>query len=79
MNRGETWQSFETALPPSLTANTLSFHARKPDWILYAGQKCETVGGWQAKVCHEEASVVLAPRGARARVATRARCAPNSR
>jgi hypothetical protein len=54
MNRAETWQAFETALPPALTSNTLSFNARKPEWILYAGQKCETVGGWQAKVCHEE-------------------------
>lgn len=56
MNRAETWQAFETALPPALTSNTLSFNARKPEWILYAGQKCETVGGWQAKVCHEEVS-----------------------
>lgn len=57
MNRAETWQAFETALPPALTSNTLSFNARKPEWILYAGQKCETVGGWQAKVCHEEVRI----------------------
>ncbi|BGO96427.1 putative Signal sequence binding protein [Rhodotorula toruloides ATCC 204091] len=54
MNRGETWQSFVTALAPSLSSNTLSFHARKWDWILFAGQKCEDVGGWQGRVCHDE-------------------------
>lgn len=63
MNRGEVWQSFETPLAPSLSSNTLSFNARKPEWILYAGQKCETPGGWQGKVCHEEVSLgVRVPR-----------------
>ncbi|GAA5827143.1 hypothetical protein JCM3770_007150 [Rhodotorula araucariae] len=54
MNRGETWQSFVTALAPSLSANTLSFHARKWEWILFTGQVCEDVGGWQGRVCHDE-------------------------
>lgn len=54
MNRGETWQSFETPLAPSLSSTTLSFNARRPEWILFAGQKCESIGGWQGKVCHDE-------------------------
>jgi hypothetical protein len=29
MNRAETWQAFETALPPALTSNTLSFKRNK--------------------------------------------------
>ncbi|GAA6008486.1 vacuolar protein sorting/targeting protein 10 [Rhodotorula paludigena] len=54
MNRGETWQSFVTALAPALSANTLSFHSRQWEWILFTGQKCEDVGGWQGRVCHDE-------------------------
>lgn len=54
MNRGETWQSFETALPPSISANTLSFHANKWDWIIYAGSKCDEQGGWRGRICHAE-------------------------
>lgn len=54
MNRGETWQSFVTALSPALSANTLSFHSRQWEWILFTGQKCEDVGGWQGRVCHDE-------------------------
>ncbi|GAA6014077.1 hypothetical protein JCM10207_000230 [Rhodosporidiobolus poonsookiae] len=54
MNRGETWQSFTTPRAPSLGANTLSFHARKWEWILFTGQVCEDVGGWQGRVCYEE-------------------------
>ncbi|GAA5912886.1 vacuolar protein sorting/targeting protein 10 [Sporobolomyces salmoneus] len=54
MNKGETWSSFRTALPPALSANTLGFNAKKWDWILYTGQKCESMGGWGGKICHDE-------------------------
>ncbi|ORY88169.1 putative signal sequence binding protein [Leucosporidium creatinivorum] len=54
MNRGESWQSFVTALAPSISANTLSFHANKWDWILFTGQSCEEMGGWKGRVCHDE-------------------------
>ncbi|GAA5980381.1 hypothetical protein JCM11641_001783 [Rhodosporidiobolus odoratus] len=52
MNRGETWHTFTTPLAPSLSANALSFHARKWDWILFTGQECERVG-WGGRVCRE--------------------------
>lgn len=61
MNKGETWSSFKTALPPSLSANTLGFNAKKWDWILYTGQKCESMGGWGGKICHDEVSPSLSP------------------
>lgn len=54
MNRGETWQSFTTALPPSYGPNTLGFHANKWDWIIYTGQNCEDMGGWKGRICHDE-------------------------
>lgn len=54
MDRGASWASFEAALPPSLGANTLSFHAINWDWILYTGQECEATGGWKGRVCHDE-------------------------
>lgn len=59
MNKGETWSSFKTPLPPSLSANTLGFNAKKWDWILFTGQKCESTGGWGGKVCHDEVSFSL--------------------
>jgi len=59
MNKGETWSSFKTPLPPSLSANTLGFNAKKWDWILFTGQKCESQGGWGGKVCHDEVSYLL--------------------
>ncbi|SCV67566.1 BQ2448_5177 [Microbotryum intermedium] len=54
MNRGESWQSFTTELPPSLGASTLSFHATRWEWILYTGQSCQDLGGWRGRICHDE-------------------------
>ncbi|GAA6062486.1 hypothetical protein JCM10212_001859 [Sporobolomyces blumeae] len=54
MNKGESWSSFETPLPPSLSPNTLSFNAKKWDWILFTGQECQNGGGWRGKVCHDQ-------------------------
>lgn len=54
MNRGDSWASFETALPPSISANTLSFHANQWEWILFTGQSCESTGGWKGRICHDE-------------------------
>mgnify|MGYP003876114439 CR=1 FL=1 len=73
INRGETWQSFKTALAPSLSANTLSFHARKWDWILFTGQSCDDAGGWQGRVCHDEVS-----RGWTSACGTRAAVCPSA-
>ena len=54
-NRGDTWRSFTTQLPPSLGANVLAFHANKADWIIYTGQNCRDSGSqWGGKICHEE-------------------------
>ncbi|GAA5963481.1 hypothetical protein JCM3765_006251 [Sporobolomyces pararoseus] len=62
MNKGENWLSFKTPLPPSLSSstNTLTFNAKKWDWILFTGSKCESGGGgWGGmigggKICHDE-------------------------
>ncbi|KAM0787341.1 hypothetical protein ACM66B_003430 [Microbotryomycetes sp. NB124-2] len=54
MNRGETWQSFVTPLAPSLSAGTLSFHATKPEWVIFTGQRCQDLGGWKGRACHDE-------------------------
>jgi hypothetical protein len=54
MNRGETWQSFVTPLAPSLGGNTLAFHAKKWDWVLFTGQVCEDKGGWTGRVCYDQ-------------------------
>ncbi|SCZ93735.1 BZ3500_MvSof-1268-A1-R1_Chr6-3g08852 [Microbotryum saponariae] len=67
MNRGESWQSFTTALPPSLSANTLSFHATRWEWILYTGQNCQDLGGWRGRICHDE---VRAPQRPMAQIPT---------
>ncbi|KAI5476446.1 signal sequence binding protein [Pseudohyphozyma bogoriensis] len=54
MDRGTTWQKWEAPLPPAISANTLSFHANKWEWILYTGQACESSGGWKGRTCHDE-------------------------
>ncbi|GAA5905768.1 hypothetical protein JCM6882_000453 [Rhodosporidiobolus microsporus] len=53
LNRGETWQSFVTPLAPSLGANTLAFHAKRWDWVLFTGQECEDKGGWTGRICSD--------------------------
>lgn len=55
IDRGATFASFETALPPAMNANTLSFHSRKSEWILFKGQRCEPDRGWKGVgTCHDE-------------------------
>lgn len=44
-NRGESWQSFKSEHPATLGNKPLSFHATKPDWIIFQGQKCEKAKG----------------------------------
>lgn len=38
---GKTWQKFKAKYPISYTQPALAFHAKKPDYILYAGRICE--------------------------------------
>ncbi|KAG0144537.1 hypothetical protein CROQUDRAFT_108449 [Cronartium quercuum f. sp. fusiforme G11] len=54
INRGDSWQSFETADQPTIGGSPLAFHSTKWDWILFNGQKCESLGGWQGKRCYDE-------------------------
>ncbi|KAM0751951.1 putative signal sequence binding protein [Meredithblackwellia eburnea MCA 4105] len=54
MDRGASWAPFKTELPPSISANTLSFHSRQWEWILFTGQNCESTGGWKGRICHDE-------------------------
>ncbi|KAL1407369.1 vacuolar protein sorting/targeting protein PEP1 [Vanrija albida] len=43
-NQGESWQSFETPVQPSLSSAPLSFHATHDNWILFQGLVCENTG-----------------------------------
>ena len=54
-DRGQTWRSFEMALPPSKIARPLSFHSdpSKFGYIIYQGTKCEREGGW-SQMCHDQ-------------------------
>lgn len=54
INRGDSWQSFETADHPTIGSSPLAFHSVKWDWILFNGQRCESLGGWQGKTCFDE-------------------------
>jgi hypothetical protein len=56
LNRGADWASFQSPLPPVLNSNTLNFHSRKLDWIIFKGQRCESNGSWRGKLCHYEVS-----------------------
>jgi hypothetical protein len=58
INRGSTWQSFETDLPPAGGIQALSFHSSDVNWILYAGQQCEMSSGpFQGRTCFDDAFV----------------------
>ena len=58
INRGSTWQSFETDLPPAGGVSALSFHATELNWVLYSGQQCETSSGpFAGKTCFDDAFV----------------------
>ncbi|KAI8342310.1 hypothetical protein BC941DRAFT_138054 [Chlamydoabsidia padenii] len=52
-DQGKSWQSFETPVEPAVTAQQLSFHARRPGNILFTGFQC-TKKGWQNSDCREE-------------------------
>lgn len=54
MDRGASWASFETSLPPSIGSNTMSFHSTNWNWILFTGSNCESLGGWKGRVCSDE-------------------------
>lgn len=58
-NRGASWQRFETKREASKTSPPLSFHATKPEWILYQGTACEKKGskwpwGGGSRTCWDE-------------------------
>lgn len=56
-NRGESWQEFETPFKATMRTKPLSFHATKPDWILFQAEKCEKgKGHWPwggSKTCYD--------------------------
>lgn len=54
LNSGESWQSWETEETPAITTPPLSFHSVHWDWILFTGQRCESLGGWRGKICYDE-------------------------
>ncbi|KAJ3090965.1 vacuolar protein sorting/targeting protein PEP1 [Quaeritorhiza haematococci] len=40
-DKGETWTAFDTDLPPMLDSKgVLSFHAHRPDYVIFMGKKC---------------------------------------
>ncbi|EFP90660.1 vacuolar protein sorting/targeting protein PEP1 [Puccinia graminis f. sp. tritici] len=54
INRGDSWQSFTTSDQPSISGSPLAFHSTKWNWILFSGQKCESLGSWKGKLCYDE-------------------------
>ncbi|KAF5354534.1 hypothetical protein D9758_011247 [Tetrapyrgos nigripes] len=51
-DRGKTWRPFDVPVKPSFATKPLSFHAKKPGYILYQGTDCDK-DGWGA-ICHDE-------------------------
>ncbi|POW07093.1 hypothetical protein PSHT_10089 [Puccinia striiformis] len=54
INRGDSWQSFTTSDQPSISGSPLAFHSTRWNWILFSGQKCESLGTWKGKLCYDE-------------------------
>lgn len=42
-DRGKTWQKFVAELPTSFLQAPIYFHAKNPDYVLYAGRECDPV------------------------------------
>ncbi|KAJ2776359.1 vacuolar protein sorting/targeting protein PEP1 [Coemansia javaensis] len=58
-DEGRTWEAFSTPLPPTSGGERpLSFHAARPGWVLFVGERCheETSGWWPFPrlVCRDE-------------------------
>jgi hypothetical protein len=53
-DRGKTWDAFETPVEPAIRQQ-LSFHANRPNHILFTGFQCNKKR-WQAMDCREEVS-----------------------
>ncbi|OAD72986.1 hypothetical protein PHYBLDRAFT_20680 [Phycomyces blakesleeanus NRRL 1555(-)] len=53
VDRGASWQKFETPIEPAATFPHLSFHAERPNYVLFNGFKCN-LGGWTGMDCHGE-------------------------
>lgn len=56
LNRGVSWQSFNVPIPPTFGMNALGYNARRWDWIIYTGIKCEDQEGTNRQFCTEEVS-----------------------
>ncbi|OZJ04165.1 hypothetical protein BZG36_03117 [Bifiguratus adelaidae] len=53
-DRGQSWNKFETDIPPS-TNQIVAFHAERTSYIIYMGRKCTRSGPWMGQTCHDEA------------------------
>ena len=51
-DKGASWQTFETPVEPAIY-NQLSFHAERPNYVLFLGFKCK-MGGWTGVDCADE-------------------------
>ncbi|KAI9488126.1 hypothetical protein BDB00DRAFT_849759 [Zychaea mexicana] len=56
-DKGKSWQSFETPVEPAVS-NQLSFHAERPNYVLFLGFKCK-LGGWTGVDCADETYYTL--------------------
>lgn len=52
-DQGKSWQSFHTDAPPSNLQNVLSFNAKNPDLILFAGEYCDDKGTFWGQHCYD--------------------------
>ncbi|CAG8491123.1 2595_t:CDS:10, partial [Paraglomus occultum] len=50
---GKSWKMFTTEVGPSKRSTVLSFHAGRPDYILFRGTRCTDGSGWGAD-CDDE-------------------------
>lgn len=60
-NQGKSWQKFEARYPVSYTQPALTFHAKKPEFVLYAGRVCQDDDFFGLN-CEEVVSFSLFPR-----------------
>ncbi|RKP09905.1 hypothetical protein THASP1DRAFT_13625, partial [Thamnocephalis sphaerospora] len=57
-DRGATWSTFRTPIPPTRTSAALSFHAERSGYVLFTGERCSSsIAGDSSDTCKDETYV----------------------
>ncbi|KAK9765410.1 vacuolar protein sorting/targeting protein PEP1 [Basidiobolus ranarum] len=53
-DKGSSWRSFDTPVPPSSNTPALNFHAERARYVIFTGVRCSVSGDWGRESCSDE-------------------------